>query len=405
MRKISLLAALVLSGVLWMGAGCGGDPNVEGAKLDLRNKDYAHALENINTALENNPNNAQAYLVKGEILQDQAANTTDVSQHSQMVADMAAAYNKAVEVDPSLEAEVSNKLKLAYYNEFQKGGQAFNKARQGNGEYADAVAYFQNAVKLQPDSAGAYVNLGYSLLNADRADEAIEPLQTAVNKGGGDADLYTLLSGLYMNNDRAADAVELLESAQTKFPDNAEIRSQLLNAYVASGQEDRALQQYQQAVASDPNNKIFRYNYGSLLLQSENYDEAINQLKAAVQIDPNYAVAQYNLGAAYVNKAVDLNDRISAIDDSVRAHRDELSDAQEQAQNERMNQLAEQRTQYFTLAVEPLEKAKELMDTSGDDAMAVCQALFQAYVQTKQTDKAEGVSQCAGYGNMNNGNQ
>jgi tetratricopeptide (TPR) repeat protein len=205
-----------------------------------------------------------------------------------------------------------------------------------------------------------------------------------------------------MRANRSAEAVTLLEQAQTQYPENEEIRSQLLNAYVASGQEDRALDQYRQAVESDPNSKLFRYNYGSLLLQSERYDEAIEQLEAAIAIDPNYASAQYNLGAAYVNKAVDANDRIGELDDQLRQQRATLTAAQVQERESEMDALVEQRRQFFEAAVAPLERAQELMQAEGGEVMPICQALFQAYVQTGQQDKAETVSACAGYGAMNN---
>ena len=45
-----------------------------------------------------------------------------------------------------------------------------------------------------------------------------------------------------------------------------------------------------------------------------------------------------------------------------------------------------------------LERARELYQGTGEEAGGVCQALYQAYVQTNQMEKAEGVSECAGYG-------
>ena len=71
MKRFPLLLVLLLGGFLIMGAnGCSSDPNVEGAKLDLRNKDYDRALENIDKALQNDPQNAEAYYLKGQVLQE-----------------------------------------------------------------------------------------------------------------------------------------------------------------------------------------------------------------------------------------------------------------------------------------------------------------------------------------------
>ena len=52
MRQLSTKLALMCCGAIWLFTGCAGsDPNLEGAKLDLSNKDYAQALENVEAAV------------------------------------------------------------------------------------------------------------------------------------------------------------------------------------------------------------------------------------------------------------------------------------------------------------------------------------------------------------------
>ena len=81
MKRFPLLLALLFGGFLLIAAdGCSSDPNVEGAKLDLKNKDYDRAMENIGKALESNPENAEALELKGQILQEQAFAVQDVDQ-------------------------------------------------------------------------------------------------------------------------------------------------------------------------------------------------------------------------------------------------------------------------------------------------------------------------------------
>ena len=61
------------------------------------------------------------------------------------------------------------------------------------------------------------------------------------------------------------------------------------------------------------------------------------------------------------------------------------------------DELVRGRRKLFESAVGPLEKAKMLSETEGTETRGICQALFQSYAQTGQTDKAESVSVCAGY--------
>ncbi len=377
--------------------GCASDPNIEGAKLDLKNKDYDRALTNVNTAIQKDPSNAEAYWWKGQILQEQAQNSQDVQMHAQLVSDMADAYEKAIELDPERADEVNQRLRIAYFAEFQRGAQAFNRGKEDAAAYDEAVGYFQAASALQPDSVDAYINQAYALLNAGRNDEAIVPFETAIGKGASDPDTYRFLADLYVAADRGPEAVTMLEKARTSFPENTDIEAQLLNAYIRSGQEDRAVEQYQQAIARDPENKLYRYNLGSLYLNAERYDDAVEQLAQAVRIDPEYGAAHYNLGAAYVNKAVDLNQKIGELDDALRADRSTLSADQIKAREAEIDALAQQRRGFFQQAITPLERARDLMQAEGSETTQVCQALFQSYVQTGQTQKAEGVSDCAGY--------
>lgn len=398
MKRFSIFLVPLLGGILLMGAnGCSSDPNIEGAKLDLRNQDFDRALENVNTALERDPDNAEAHELKGRILQEQAEMIEDPVQHRQMVQEMLGSYNRAVELEPSYQDNITQRLRLAYYNEFRRGVEAFNRGSEDTEAYGEAAEFFQLAGEIQPDSAGAYVNRAFALLNSGDSQAAIQPLQTAIEKGDTQPETFIFLAELYVSQDQAEQAIDVLQRAAELHPNNSDIQAQLLNAYVQTGEVDEAMDQYRAAVQADPENKLYRYNLGSLLLEAEEYDEAIEHLTRAIEVDPAYANAQYNLGAAYVNKAVDLSDEISDLDDDLRTERAQLSDAEIGQREQRMEEMSQNRRQLFEQAIGPLERAKSLMEQTGDDAAQVCQALFSAYVQTDQQEKAESIAACAGY--------
>ncbi len=402
MKRFSIFLALLLGGFMLMAAnGCSSDPNIEGAKLDLRNKDFNRALENVNTALERDPENAEAYELKGRILQEHAETIPDATEHRQVVQEMLGAYNRAIELEPSYQEDVSQRLRLAYYNEFRRGVDAFNRGPEEAEAYDEAAAFFELAGEIQPDSAGAFVNRAFALLNSGDSQAAIVPLQTAIEKGDTQPETFIFLAELHIGQNQPQEAINVLQRASELHPDNADVQAQLLNAYVQSGEVEQAMDQYRTAVAADPENKLYRYNLGSLLLEAEEYDEAIAHLSKAVEVDPAYANAQYNLGAAYVNKAVDVSDDISDLDDQLRADRSQLSDAEIQEREQEMDDMSMERRLLFDAAVAPLERAKTLMEQSGDDPTQVCQALFSAYVQTDQQQKAESIAICAGYEDLN----
>ena len=396
-RPTVLGTVLLLVGLLLAGAnGCSSDPNVEGAKLDLRNQDYDRALENVEEALANNPDNAEALALKVEILQGKLTSMTDPMERRELVEEMRATYERAINLEGADAEALTQRMRIAYVNEFQKGIDAFNADSEDNSNYDRAVAFFDNTITIMPDSAGPYVNKAYALINSGQQAEAIEPMQTAIDMGEDQPDSYIYLASLYRMEGENEDAILLLQDARTKYPDNADIQSELLNAYVAADRADEAMPIYEEAVAREPDNPLYRFNYGTLLLNADMFDEAIEQLGEAARLDPSDSNIQYNLGAAFTNKAFGLNAQISELDDQLREQRDEMSAAEIQAMEEQMDTLAEQRAELFNSAIPPLEQAREILQTEGGNVQPICQALFQAYVQTRQDDNAREVADCAG---------
>lgn len=398
MKRFPILLSLLFGALLLAGAdGCSSDPNVEGAKLDLRNQDYDRALRNLETALENNPQNAEAYELKGRVLSEKAFATQDQDAHIATINEMIAAFKSAVEYDPTYEPSVTQSMRFAFANEFQRGIQAFNRGRNDDSQFLVAARYFNTAGVIMPDSSGAYVNEAYAYMNAGQPENAIEPFENAIATGDTEAETYRFLAQLYATNDRTDEAVALLEKAATMYPEDVDIQTELLNAYQMTGQIDKALERYGSAVEREPSNALFRYNYGSLLIQVGRYNEAIAQLEEAIKIDPNYSSAYYNIGAAHINQAVDVNTEIGDMDDKLRENRGSMSAADISAAEAAIEAKVEERTMHFQAAVQPLETAKSLFEAAGEDVMDVCRALFQSYAQTNQTDKAQSVAACAGY--------
>lgn len=398
MKRFPILITLLFGFFVMVGAdGCSSDPNVEGAKLDLRNKDYDRALENLGTALDNNPENAEAWELRGRVLSEQAFNTQDPEEHREIILEMIESFENAARFDPALQEDVTRGLRFAYANEFQRGVQAFERARNDDSVYPTAALYFDTAGDIQPDSAGAYVNEAYAWLNAGQPENAIEPFEQALEAGDTAPETYRFLANLYVNDERSDEAIALLEDASDMYPEDIDIQTELLNAYQLAGETDKALERYQSAVERDPDNSLFRYNYGSLLEQTGDHEAAREQLRRAVEIDPEYANAWYNIGASLINEAVEVNEEITTLDEQLRANRDSMSEEEEDRMDTRINEMVDQRRALFGEAVQPLERAKELLEADGEEPMEVCRALYQSYVQTNEVEKAEGIAVCAGY--------
>jgi tetratricopeptide (TPR) repeat protein len=317
----------------------------------------------------------------------------------------------STEIDPEAARRLSPDSKAgkeAYINYMQEGARLFRDAQntQDGNLYLDAAAQFRAAASVLEsypevaevidEPASPKLNEAYALINAGDQPAAIVPLKGFVERADSvGADQYTLLGQLYLTNDRAEDAIPVLEDGAHVYPNNSDIQSLLLNAYNAAGQTEQAIAAYRGQVQNDPSNPLYLYNLGSLLLNEERYDEAIQYLGRAVQQDPSSANAQYNYGAAHVNKAVAVNDEIATLEDSLRTNEQDLSDAEAQQLNSQVESLAEERTELLQDAISPLEHALELTEPSSPNRQGICRALFSAYVQTGQEEKAHEIQECA----------
>jgi tetratricopeptide (TPR) repeat protein len=172
----------------------------------------------------------------------------------------------------------------------------------------------------------------------------------------------------------------------------AELQNQRLNALNKTGRTEEAIKAYRKQIERSPENATYRYNYGSLLLSADRYDEAAEQLKKAVEFDPDDPKKQYNLGASYLNKGVALQDSLVALRDSLTQRGQQPTDEERKM----VKELDEQRRNLFKKAIPPLERARQLSGPEGRYRQNACSALFQAYVQTEQSEKAEEVKECAG---------
>jgi tetratricopeptide (TPR) repeat protein len=132
------------------------------------------------------------------------------------------------------------------------------------GQMDDAMAQFQEAIKINPGYDASRVNLGNALVKKGQVDDAIAQYQ------------------------------QVLESN----PDYAAARDSLGTALFQKGQVDDAVTQYQKALEINPNNAIVHYNLGDAFAQQGKISEAIAQFQTALEINPNYAAARNNLEKA-----------------------------------------------------------------------------------------------------------
>jgi protein O-mannosyl-transferase len=95
------------------------------------------------------------------------------------------------------------------------------------GQTDEAIAQFQEVLRLQPDYEVAYYNLGLSLLRQGRQDEALAQLEKAVALKPDYAAAHNNLANLFLRKGQPRDAIAHYQLAARFRPKNADIANNL----------------------------------------------------------------------------------------------------------------------------------------------------------------------------------
>ena len=132
------------------------------------------------------------------------------------------------------------------------------------GRVPDAIPYYREALRLNPDYAEARYNLGTALLQLNQVPEAIAEYEQAVRL----------------------------------LPASAGIQNNLAMALVRAGRLPDAVGHFAQAVQLDPDYGEAHHNFGNALLLTGHLPEAIRQYQETLRLNPHDAAARSGLEMA-----------------------------------------------------------------------------------------------------------
>jgi tetratricopeptide (TPR) repeat protein len=163
---------------------------------------------------------------------------------------------------------------------------------------AEAHHYFAIAVALRPQSPGAHLNLGGTLDDLDRTEEAIACYRKAIALDPGYSHAQRALGHSLCKQGNVADGMAHLHKAVALAPRSAPAHNELGTALFSQKKFDEAAAWYRKGLAIDPNLAILHTNLGGVLRVQQKMDEAMVCLRKAVALDPWYARGHYRLGCA-----------------------------------------------------------------------------------------------------------
>jgi tetratricopeptide (TPR) repeat protein len=188
---------------------------------------------------------------------------------------------------------------LAHYEEALRLGlnrpevhSSLASALLGLGRPAAALAPAEEALRLDPESAEAHVNLGTALVLTGQTADAIAHFETALRLRPDFAAAHNNLGNALLQSRRPAEAVPHYEAALRLAPDDARAHNNLGLALLRLGRREAAIPQFAGALRCDPAFADAHLNLAVAFAEAGRIDDAVAQCEAALQLRPDYPAAR-----------------------------------------------------------------------------------------------------------------
>ena len=159
-----------------------------------------------------------------------------------------------------------------------------------------AIDCYKKVIKIKPDYADAYYNMGNSLGEKGDFDAAIESYKQALKIKPDYVEAYTNMGNVFKKIDDLEKAIDSYQKALKIDSKHAETYNNLGLTLKVKGNLDAAENCYKQALKIKPNHAGAYNNLGSFFKDKGDLGAAEKCYKQALQIKPDFATAHLNMG-------------------------------------------------------------------------------------------------------------
>jgi tetratricopeptide (TPR) repeat protein len=289
-------------------------------------EEYERSIEQMKLAVEEQPNNAEAYLYLGRAYAE-----------LEMMTEAREAFLKAIELAPDKEEEYKRHYLYHWQVIFQEGIDYNNAA-----EFPQAIAAFEKAVELDPEQVDGYINLGYAHYKLENLEEAVRIYEEGLTIAGEDKkpDIHQSLAVIYR------DLGDEAYSDGRKSTDEAR----------AAEQFRKAVEDYSKVLMYKPDADYIHFDLATAYLQLEDYPNALVHLEQERIVHPDDEDLLFRLASVY---AV-----LERFEESLEVA-DKLVEVNEQPQYQLLRARALNNLGRAEEAAEAIKRVEELQQESG----------------------------------------
>ena len=162
--------------------------------------------------------------------------------------------------------------------------------------YDSAIAYYREALAIDPVFPGLQLDLGLALFKTSRFREAAQSFKAALQKDPGNQRLTILLGMSYYGLGSYADAIPYLKRAAANDLQNLPLRLTLAHSCLWAKQFSCVLDVYQQILSLNAESAEADMLAGEAMDAMGNSAGAIEQFRAAERTNPNEPNVHFGLG-------------------------------------------------------------------------------------------------------------
>ena len=290
---------------------------LEQALADADGGQWSQAIAACDRAIEITPNLAEAYKVKGNLLQtalkfylqEIERNPNELDNYRQalkikpnqvelyiglaqalvareQIEEAIATYQQAIKIEPSSALVYRHLAELL----------------EQQGDRQQAADYLYQAIQIDPEgvTVDSYLNLGHTFIARKHLTAAEDCYRRALLLADQLVEPYLCLGTVLSQQQKWQELVKLYQQAIAVKPSSADFHRLLGDALTNNQQWSEAFKHYHQAVSLKSNCWRAYHGMGDALLNLEQWQRAINCYQKALSINPDSTWSYHNLSVALV---------------------------------------------------------------------------------------------------------
>jgi|TARA_Y100000294_G_scaffold178106_1_gene207566 Tfp pilus assembly protein PilF len=213
-------------------------------------------------------------------------------------------YQKAIKVQPN------------YAKAYNNLGNVFKEI----GEQKKAKNFYEKAINIQPNYANTHYNLGLILRELGENKKAITSYQKAIEINPDHTSSYNNLGNLFKELGEYKRAINCYQKSIQIKPDYADTHYNFGLVFQAFGEFQKAVASYQKAIDINPDHTSAYNNLGIVLRELGEDQKAINSYQKALHLDPSSINSQANISTIYISQLDNLEKAINASCKTLKIH-------------------------------------------------------------------------------------